>query len=482
MDILFAATELAPYAKVAGLAEFVASLSKTLRQLGHHVTIALPRFPHFERAGLLVARRLTPLAFQLGTDSFEVTVFDGRLPSGVDITLLEVPGCFDREGIYGAGDEDYPDNDMRFALFSRAVVALLLSRMRAGSPFGIVHLHDWPTSLVPLFGKRLGNQDLEECTKFVLTLHDLTHQRLSDASKLDQLGIGGDLFHPDGVEFYGKINILKAGILFSDAMTTVSETYAREILKSPHGRGLEGVLSAHKNKLTGIINGIDYSIWNPTIDPHLPSRFSGQDPSQKTQCKGRLLQELGLALRAQRPLLAFAGTLHEQNGIDLLLDALPEIMRCDVGLVVAGHGTGAINARLEEAARKWKDDFVFLSSPSDPMLHRIFGGADIVLVPSRFEPCGVYQRYAHRYGAVPVVHATGGLIDTVVDCDATLETGSGFVFDEPTAQSLVSAVQRAVASYALPGWARLRKRVMNLDLGWDRSAHRYLEIYRSLLR
>ena len=481
MDILFVATELAPYARVGGLADVVASLSKTLRQLGNHVTIALPRFPHFEKAGLLVARRLTPLPFQLGNEHFEATVYDGRLPSGVDITLLDVPGWFDRDGIYGDGNADYPDNNLRFALFNRAVVELVASRTKAGTPFQIVHLHDWPTALTPLYAKRLGNQDLEECSKFVLTLHSLAFQGLSDASMLDRLGIDRDLFHPNGVEFYGKINTLKAGILFADAITTVSETYAREIMTPAQGRGLEGLLSTYAGKLTGIVNGIDYSIWNPAIDPYLPTRFDAQDPTNKKRCKAELLHELNLAMRCERPLLAFVGRLIEQKGIDILLDALPDIMRSDVGVAVIGHDHADTAQKLEEATRKWKQDIALVANPSDALMHRVLAGSDILLVPSKFEPCGVVQRYAQRYGTLPVVHGTGGLIDTVVDCDASLDTGSGFVFYEASAQGLVAGVQRAVAAYATPGWGRLVKRVMNLDLGWDRSAHRYVEIYKSLL-
>jgi starch synthase len=482
MDILFASTELAPYAKVGGIADVVASLSKTLRQLGHNVTLALPRLPHFERAGLLVARRLTPLNFQLGEESYEATVYDGRLPSGVDITLLDVPGWFDHDGIYGGADGDYPDNDLRFAVFSRAVVELLSHRLRSGTPIQIAHLHDWPGCLAALYAKRLGNHDLEENTKFVLTLHNLAFQGIADPSMLSRLGLGDDLFHPDGVEFYGKINLLKAGINFADAITTVSETYAQEIMSGPQGRGLEGVISANRSKLTGIVNGIDYSVWNPATDPHLPSRFDAQDATNKKRCKAELLQELGLEMRNERPLVSFVGQLIDRKGIDILLDALPELMRSDIGLVIAGEGGADVVARAEEGAKKWKGDIAFVPSPTDALTHRIIAGSDILLVPSRFEPCGVVQRYAHRYGTVPVVHATGGLIDTVVDCDAALETGTGFVFDEASVRGLVSGVQRAVAAYTALPWARLRKRVMNLDLGWDRSAHRYLEIYRGLLR
>jgi len=430
----------------------------------------------------MVARRLTTLRFNLGGERFEATLHDGRLPSGVDITLIDIPGWFDRPGIYGDGDGDYFDNNIRFAVFNRAVLELLLSRVRAGTPFNIAHLHDWPAALTALYGKRLGVQDLDECTKFVLTLHSLAFQGLSDASMIDRLGIGRDLFHPDGVEFYGKINTLKAGIRFADALTTVSETYAREIMTSTQGRGLEGLLSVYRGKLSGIVNGIDYSVWNPAIDPYLPSRFDGQDLTNKKRCKAELLHEVGLAMRNDRPLLAFVGRLIDQKGVDILLDAMPEIMRSDVGVVIAGDGSGEYVDGFERAAKKWVGDIAFVQRPSDPLVHRVFAGSDILLVPSRYEPCGVVQRYAQRYGTVPVGHATGGLKDTIVDCDCALESGSGFLFDDASVFGLVSGVQRAVAAYATKAWPRLVKRVMGLDLGWDRSAHRYVEIYRSLLR
>jgi starch synthase len=482
MDILFAATELAPYAKVGGLADVTAALSKTLRQQGHNVTLALPRFPHFERAGLLVARRLTPLPFELGGTPYEATLYDGRLPSGVDISLLDVPGLFDRPGIYGDGGDDYDDNPIRFSVFSRAVVELLRQRASTGNAFNIAHVHDWPTALVPLHAKRLGNADFDEQTKYVLTIHNLAYQGIVDASLLPRLGIGDDLFHPDGVEFYGKVNILKAGLTFAEAVTTVSETYAREITKPEQGRGLEGVIAGLGDKLTGIVNGIDTAVWNPAADPALASRFHAEDLASKLRCKTALLQELGLDLAAERPVAAFVGRLVEQKGIDLLLDALPNLMRADVAFIVAGDGKDGVARLLQAAAEKWPGRFVFSRAAPEPLVHRIFAGSDIVLVPSRFEPCGVVQRYAQRYGAVPVVHATGGLLDTVVDCDAALETGTGFVFDEASPRGLVSAMQRALAAFSSKRWPALRRRVMHLDLGWERSARRYHQIYSSLVR
>ncbi|PIE06286.1 MAG: glycogen synthase, partial [Sorangium cellulosum] len=363
MDILFVASELAPYAKKGGLADFSAALSKTLRHLGHNVTLALPRFPDFERAGLLVARRLTPLPFELGGQSFEATIYDGRLPSGVNIILLDVPGWFERDGIYGDANGDFEDNPMRFAVFSRAIVELLVQRFKAGSPFQIAHLNDWPTSLVALYGKRIANQELEESTKYVLTVHNLVDQGIAPADMLGQLGIGDDLFHPDGVEFYGKINILKAGLNFADALTTVSETYAREITTPSQGHGLEGVLSVHQAKLSGIVNGIDYGIWNPATDPFLPTRFDAQDPLNKMRCKTDLIQELDFEMRNERPIAAFVGRFSEQKGIDLLLDALPQMMRSNLALVIAGDGPNEICSRVADVANKWKGQISFVPSP-----------------------------------------------------------------------------------------------------------------------
>lgn len=482
MDILLVATELAPYAKVGDLADYVASFSKTLHQLGHKVTIALPRLPHFEQAGLMLARRLSTLSFNLGSQAFEATVYDGRLPSGVDIVLLDLPAMFDRKGIYGDLQGEYLDNALRFAAFSRAVVQFAIHRASQGAAFQIIHLNNWSTALAALYAKNIGRQDLEESTKFVLTLHNLAHQGITDASMLDALGIGPELFNPEGVEFYGKINILKAGILFADAVTTVSETYAREILTEPEGRGLEGVLTHHQSKLFGIINGVDYSIWNPATDQHIPSRFDPHNMTGKRLCKAELLRETGLYMRNERPLLAFVGRLIEQKGIDVLLDSLRDIMRSDVAVLIAGQGTGEFVKRCEQAATKWSSDVVFLHDPATPLVHRIIAGADILLVPSRFEPCCLQQRFAQRYGTVPVVHATGGLIDAVVDCDAQLTTGSGFVYHGSDPGELLAAVQRAVAAYSTAGWGKLVKRVMRLDLSWDRTAHQYLEVYRNVLR
>lgn len=481
MDILFVATELAPYAKVGGLADVVAALSKTLRQHGHQVTLALPRFPQFERSGLLVARRLTPLSFELGGRRHTATVYDGRLPSGADITLLDLPGFFDRLGIYGEDGHDYQDNPVRFAAFCRAVVELAQQRMAAGRPFDIVHVHDWPTALVPLHARFIAIPELAARTRFVCTIHNLAYQGSADATLLSALGIPDRLFNPDGVEFYGKVNVLKAALVYSDAITTVSRTYAREVQTAQQGRGLEGVLASRASKLVGIVNGIDYSLWNPASDPALVARFDAENLTNKMRCKTALLTEAELEMVPERPVLAFMSRLSEQKGIDILIDALPALMRSDLALVVHGDGEASAVQGLAAAEAKWPGRLKFVRSAPDAFAHRLLAGADIVLVPSRFEPCGVVQLQAQRYGTVPVARAAGGLVDTIVDCDASLETGTGFLFEDATMQGLIGGVQRALAAYASPRWQLLRQRIMRLDVGWDRAAHRYAQLYRSLL-
>jgi len=481
MDILFVASELAPMIKVGGLADVAAALSKALRLLGHKVTIALPRFPAIEAGGLMLARRLTPLTLEGGV---EVTLFDGRLGSGVELILLDVQdrpsaGLYDRPGIYGENGVDYPDNARRFGLFNRAVVEVVRQRARTGVPFDIVHAHDWPAAMVPYLLRESG-ADFPR-TRSILTIHNLAHQGTFSPDVLVHLGLGREHFTTELLEFYGQANFLKGGILAADAITTVSNTYAREILTRDLGERLDGVLLTRRDKLQGIINGIDYAVWNPMTDPALPARYDAEDISNKGRCKSGLLQEIGLEIQPDRPLLVSIGRVVHQKGSDLLAAALPKILKSDVSVVIAGTGDEALEAKLKAAVAKAGERAAFLGAVSEPLSHRLFAAADLVLIPSRYEPCGLVQLYAQRYGALPVACATGGLSDTIVDADAALETGSGFLFDKPTAVALTGAVQRAVVAMTHPRWPALRRRVMRQDLGWDRPARRYAQLYRTVL-
>jgi starch synthase len=478
MDILFAASELAPMVKVGGLADVVASLSKALRLLGHRVTIALPRYRALESSGLMMARRLTPMVVEGPGERAEVTLYDGRLGSGVDLLLLDIPGMFDRAGIYGEEGRDYEDNARRFGLFCRAVVEVLRQRARAGTPFDVVHAHDWPSAMVTYL---LREQQAVPATRSVLTIHNLAHQGIFPRSALPSLGLGDEHFNPERLEFYGQLSFLKGGILAADALTTVSTTYAREIQTPELGCRLDGVIKTRADKLTGIVNGIDYAVWNPMTDPAIVARYDAEDTSNKGRCKSALLQEVGLEIRPDRPLLASIGRVVEQKGSDLLASALPKILKGDVGVVIAGEGDRALMAKLQAAVAKAPERAAYLGAVSEPVAHRLVAGADLVLIPSRYEPCGLVQLYAQRYGAVPVACRTGGLVDTIVDLDAELETGTGFLYDKPTAAALTGAVQRALAATASPRWGAVRRRVMRLDLGWDRPARRYAQVYRSVV-
>ena len=489
MEILFVTTELSPFVKVGGLADVSAALPKALRMLGHSVTIVLPRYPALEAGGLLVARRLTPLKFSLGATAYDVTVFDGRLASQVDLVLVDAPGMFDRPGVYGEGGVDYADNGVRYALLSRAAAEIARQRAIAGRPFDVVHCNDWPTALVPTFLQDLvaeaeaaasGEPALKR-TRTVLTLHNVAHQGVYPKEALPSLGVAWDRFNVEGIEFYGALNVLKQGILTADAITTVSPTYAREIQTEQGGAKLDGVLRARGARVVGIINGVDYSVWNPATDAALPARFDAEDPSNKARCRGALQKELGLALDPTAPIIASVGRIVEQKGSDIVADVLPKILRAsDAQLVLAGDGEAPLVSALEAAVKRSHGRAVFVRAAPEQLVHRMFAAADIVLVPSRFEPCGLVQLYAQRYGALPVARATGGLVDTIVDCDSQLETGTGFLFETADADALLGAIERAIAARVHPRWSSLVRRVMRLDRGWERPARRYEQVYRSI--
>jgi starch synthase len=483
MEITFVTTELAPFVKVGGLADVSSALPKALRALGHTVTIVMPRFAALEKHGLLLARRLTPLRFSLGERAFEATLLDGRLASQVDLVVVDLPGFFDRAGVYGERGEDYPDNALRFAALSRAAAELVRQRAGSGRFTDVVHCNDWPTALVPTYLKTLAAEDSALATvRTVLTIHNIAHQGVFAKDVLPSLGIDWEAFTVDGVEFYGRINLLKLGVVTAAAITTVSPTYGREMQTPEYGAGLDGVLRGRSESLLGITNGIDYAIWNPATDPALAARYDAEDFSNKARCKGALQRELGLPIEGVAPLLAYVGRMVEQKGTNLFAAAMPKVLRAtEAQIVLAGDGDPSLVAAVESAVEKSHGRAKFVRGASEEVVHRMFAGADLVAIPSRYEPCGLVQMYAQRYGALPVARATGGLLDTIVDCDAKLETGTGFLFEEASVESLLAATERAIAARRLARWPALVRRALRLDRSWDRPARRYEQLYRSLL-
>lgn len=472
MDILMVAAELGPYVRESPAADSIASLGKALRQLGHDVTIALPRYPGFEAAGLLVARRLTPLPLPGGG---EVTVFDGQLSSGVGLALFDAPVLYDRPGVYGEDGKDYPDNAKRFGLLCQAAAALVRQRVGQGQAFDVLHLHDWPAALLPVALRRTAGPAVPA----VLTIHDVTRQGSFSSKELDALGVPRELNTEEGVKLGTRVNALKGGIVFADTVTTVSPSYAREMQTEERAGALAAVLAG--KPIVGICDGIDYAVHNPATDPAIVSRYDAEDTANKGRSKSALLAELGLEMEVDRPLVIAVGEPSKSAGFDLVAAALPTMLKNDLAFVVAGRGQGTLAKRLVAAKSRYADRYAFVEDPDEALVHRLYAAADIVLVPSRHEPCGVSQLVAQRYGAAPVARATGGILDTVVDCDAHLETGTGFLFDEDTPQALAGALARAVAACVTPAWGGLRRRMMRLDLGWDRPARRYLQVFRQTL-
>jgi starch synthase len=467
MRIMMVSSELWPVAKVGGLADAVAALSKTLSRLGHEITIALPRYRAIDDAGLMLARRLTPLKLSGGIDA---TLFDARLSPGVELLFVDLPGLYDRAGIYDERGEPYPDNLRRFGAFCQAVATFVQRRAGERDAFEAVHAHDWPAALVPYLLRRAGS-----AVRTVLTVHNAAHQGRFESHAAGDVGLEVD----DALAFGDRINLLKAGIATADVVTTVSMTYAEEIRTREGGHGLDEELQARKSALVGITNGIDYSVWSPSTDPHLVARYDAEEARNKGRCKASVLSELELSIDPDLALLVSVGRVCHQKGSDLLADALPAICRAPCQVVVAGAGEPELERRLEAAVARCSPAAVYLGHVSEAMTHRLIAGADAVVMPSRYEPCGLVQQYAQRYGAAPVARAVGGIVDTVVDCDAELVSGTGFLFDEPTPSALEGAVARTISAMSSPHWGELRRRMMRLDRSWERPARQYLRAYQA---
>jgi starch synthase len=479
MRVCMLAAEAFPYAKTGGLADVLAALPEALRALGVDVTVMIPGYRTALRAAGAVERLgrvRAPVASRL--EPADIV----RVPGAAVPTLLvDAPRYFDRDGLYGEGGSDYGDNAERFTVFCRAA----LEWMRGlAAPPDIVHCHDWQAALVPAMLRATAALYPElRRVRLVQTVHNLAYQGRFPASAWHLLNLDGRYFTSDWLEFWGDVSFLKAGLVFGDALTTVSPRYAREIQTPALGEGLDGVLRARASRLRGITNGIDYRIWNPATDLNLPARYDADDLAGKSVCKADLQRTLGLRPDAAAPLLGIVSRLAWQKGIDVALDALaPLCEHSDVQLVVLGSGEPDLERRLRELAARVPDRVAARTGMDEALAHRIIAGADLFLMPSRYEPCGLNQMYSQRYGTVPVVHATGGLDDTVTPFDPSTWDGTGFSFAPCTAEALRDALDRAFAVRAdAAAWDRLVRNGMRQDFSWERSARAYQMVYGTLL-
>jgi starch synthase len=479
MRVCMLAAEALPYAKTGGLADVMAALPEALITLGVEVTVMLPGYRGaLRRAGAVewVGRVRAPVSSRLEPAAV-VRVPGARVPT----LLIDAPRYFDREGIYGESGTDYPDNAERFAFFCRAALEWLRG---LAAPPDIVHCHDWQAALAPamLRGTAALYPELRR-VRLVQTIHNLAYRGRFPAGAWHLLNLDARYFSRDWLEFWGDISFLKAGLVFSDVLTTVSPRYAREIQTSQLGEGLDGVLRARASRLRGILNGIDYRIWNPATDSALPARYDRDDLAGKAQCKAELQAELGLGRDPDRALLGMVSRFAWQKGIDVALDMLPRLLEESTAQLVAlGSGDPSLEHRLHELTTRFPDRVAVRSGMDEPLAHRIIAGADLFLMPSRYEPCGLSQLYSLRYGTVPVVHATGGLDDTVTEFDPATGEGTGFKFAPCTAEALHEALGRALAIRRDgASWARLRQNAMREDFSWERSAQAYRNLYAALL-
>jgi starch synthase len=484
MRILFIASEVAPFAKTGGLADVAAALPQALSSLGHDVRIVMPLYQQVNRrmGGLRTTAATTSV--RMGHQALEGRMWEATLPHSQATTyFIECAQLFDREGLYQDQGKDYADNLQRFSFFSQAALRML---PLLGWHPEVVHCHDWQASLAcaHLALGSLGQEPFFSSMGTVLTVHNLAYQGLFPREQWALTQLPEVAFSIGGLEFYDQINCLKGGLVCAGLLTTVSPTYAREIRTQAFGCGLEGVLSARKDDLVGILNGIDPDEWNPQTDPHIASPYSVEQLAGKPLCKLALQESQHLPARHDL-LIGMIQRLAEQKGIDIFIEALEELMTLPLQIVILGTGDPSYYEQLERLAKRFPERLAVNLRFDNVLAHQIEAGADAFLMPSRFEPCGLNQMYSMRFGTVPIVKWVGGLADTVVDVSAATsaaKAATGFVFEEHSVRALVDAVKRAAAAFRDHSlWARLMQSGMRQDFSWSRSARAYEQVYQRAL-
>jgi starch synthase len=448
-----------------------------LKSIGLDVRLVLPLYPAVRSGDFDIQPLEEDIAIPMGGQTLKAGVGELLTEKGAPVYFIEREDLFDRPHLYGNDKGDYYDNFERFTFFARAALELIA---KISFRPDVIHCHDWQTGLMPCLVQGARRGAYYQGIPTVFTIHNLGYQGLFPEEKMPLTGLNKwDFFHPEGLEYWGRISLLKAGINYSSAITTVSPTYAREIQTPEYGMGMEGVLEKRNTLLHGILNGIDYHQWDPADDNHISASYGPGSLQGKKVCKASLIQETGLAESfMNRPLLAMVSRLDRQKGLDLLLEVLDDVLALGAGLVVLGSGSEEIQKGLADASRKNPGRLGLKLGFDEPMAHRIIAGADMFLIPSRYEPCGLTQMYALRYGTVPIVRATGGLDDTVAPFGLKSQKGTGFKFRPYTGKALLGAVKRAVAVFRDKGaWERLMKNGMKKDFSWSRSAQAYWDLY-----
>jgi starch synthase len=477
MRILLASSEVHPYSKTGGLADMVGSLAKTLARDGHRVGVVTPlyagireRFPELRQIDI-------PLEFPLGPRRVRGETWSLEPIQGLTVYFVDQPAFYYRADLYQEEGVDYPDNAERFIYFSKAAAHLALHLDWQPE---VLHLHDWPASPAAVLihhQRKLAGQGT--APGVCLTIHNLAYQGLFPAARYALTNLPQDYFTPAGVEFYGQMSCLKAGIVYADVITTVSPRYAREITTPEMGCGLDGLLRQRNSSLVGILNGVDYEEWNTITDPYVIHPYSAADLSGKAANKLELQKEFGLPIDASLPLFGNIGRLAEQKGVEIMLGALEEMLKTRMQFVAVGSGAPAFQRAYQDLARRYPSQVAMRIGFDEGLSHRIEAGCDFFLMPSRFEPCGLNQIYGLRYGTIPIVRITGGLDDTVIDVREDAENANGIKFSEYSATALAKGIRKALALFEQPeALYRFRLNAMAADFSWDRTVAQYLQAYR----
>jgi starch synthase len=473
MHIAFAASECVPFSKTGGLADVVGALPKALAELGHQVSVFVPKYRQTKLNDPKVLIQSVTVPFD---DQYRFcSVVDGGVLNGVHYYFIDYPPFFDREALYGTSLGDYHDNAERFMLFSRAVIEACKV---LGVP-ELFHCHDWQSALIPVLLRNLYEDDpAYREVPIVFTIHNIGYQGLFPPDTLPLLMLPWDLFTLTKLEFYGKVNFLKGALIYSDYITTVSRKYALEIQTAEYGFGLEGVLRGRSGVVSGIVNGVDYNEWNPDKDKYAVARYSPADLAGKAVCKRDLLKEFGVDPESKLPVIGIISRFAAQKGFDLVSQVADRIAREDVIVIALGSGDKEYEDLLRRLNKQFPQKFALKVAYDNVLAHKIEAGADMFLMPSRYEPCGLNQIYSLKYGTVPVVRATGGLDDTIENFDPATGRGTGFKFHEYSGEALLETIRRALLVYQdKNAWTQLMKNGMAKDFSWAASAREYLKIY-----
>jgi len=471
LRVLLCASEVVPFAKTGGLADVAGALPKALAAQGHEVRVALPKYQAVQGANLRSERLGKPFSVAMRSESVSVAVEVSDAIPGVTAYLIDCPKYFARERFYGE-----PDDAERFACFCRAVLEFV--REQEWRP-QVIHANDWQTGLMPVYLKTtFGRDPALGSIAALYTVHNLAYQGVFDAGVLPGIGIDQSLFTMEGLEFYGRANFMKGGLVFADLVSTVSDRYSREIQTPEYGERLDGLLSKRRADLFGVANGVDYEEWNPATDRLIAATFDSQDLAPKARNKVALQQRLGLPARPEVPLFGLVSRLASQKGLDILAEALPHALQLDLQFALLGTGEPQYHELLSRLAAQYPARVGLTLGFDNALAHLIYAGSDFFLMPSRYEPCGLGQMISLHYGTIPIVRHTGGLADTVVDLAADPKKANGFSFSDYSAVALLGAMARGLlAMRAESVWQRLLQNAMACDFSWHRSARAYVRLY-----